>query len=245
MPGLLCPLLLTESFNFQPLFKTAVLYYGDQMKSCFIFGSMPIEEISVKPCYSDLIIAADAGLKNTERFNLKPDYIVGDFDSLEYIPDGSNVIKHPVKKDETDTILAVDVAFEKGYNNFIIYGCLGGRLDQTVASIQTASYITEKGGNAVFIDNETYLTVIKNNAIGFSKDNKGTVSVFSLSEKSYGVCENGLLYELKDAELTSNYPLGVSNEFIKKDAKISVNKGKICIIWNGKHGKWSVGGNYD
>ena len=245
MPGLLCPLLLTESFNFQPLFKTAVLYYGDQMKSCFIFGSMPIDEISVKPCYSDLIIAADAGLKNTEKLNLKPDYIVGDFDSLEYVPDGSNVIKHPVKKDETDTILAVDVAFKKGYNNFIIYGCLGGRLDQTVASIQTASYITEKGGNAVFIDNETYLTVIKNNAICFSKDNKGTVSVFSLSEKSYGVCENGLLYELKDAELTSDYPLGVSNEFIKKDAKISVNKGKICIIWNGKHGKWSVGGNYD
>lgn len=245
MPGLLCPLLLTESFNFQPLFKTAVLYYGDQMKSCFIFGSMPIEEISVKPCYSDLIIAADAGLKNTEKLNLKPDYIVGDFDSLEYVPDGSNVIKHPVKKDETDTILAVDIAFKKGYNNFIIYGCLGGRLDQTVASIQTASYITEKGGNAVFIDNETYLTVIKNNAIGFSKDNKGTVSVFSLSEKSYGVCENGLLYELEDAELTSDYPLGVSNEFIKKDAKISVNKGKICIIWNGKNGKWSVGGNYD
>lgn len=245
MPGLLCPLLLTESFNFQPLFKTAVLYYGDQMKSCFIFGSMPIEEISVKPCYSDLIIAADAGLKNTEKLNLKPDYIVGDFDSLEYVPDVSNVIKHPVKKDETDTILAVDIAFKKGYNNFIIYGCLGGRLDQTVASIQTASYITEKGGNAVFIDNETYLTVIKNNAIDFSKDNKGTVSVFSLSEKSYGVCENGLLYELEDAELTSDYPLGVSNEFIKKDAKISVNKGKICIIWNGKNGKWSVGGNYD
>ena len=215
------------------------------MKTCFIFGSMPIEEIPIMPCDNDLIIAADAGLKNAERFNLKPDYIVGDFDSLEYVPDGSNVIKHPVKKDETDTILAVDVAFEKGYNNFIIYGCLGGRLDQTIASIQTAAYITEKGGNAVFIDNETYMTVINNNNICFSEDNKGTVSVFSLSEKSYGVCENGLLYELENAELTSDYPLGVSNEFIKKDAKISVEKGKICVIWNGKHGKWSIGGNYD
>ena len=202
---------------------------------------MPIEEIAIMPCDNDLIIAADAGLKNTERFNLKPDYIVGDFDSLEYVPDGSNVIKHPVKKDETDTILAVNVAFKKGYNNFIIYGCLGGRLDQTVASIQTASYITEKGGNAVFIDNETYMTVINNSNICFLEDNKGTVSVFSLSEKSYGVCENGLLYELENAELTSDYPLGVSNEFMNETAKISVEKGKICVIWNGKHGKCSIG----
>lgn len=206
---------------------------------------MPIEEIAIMPCDNDLIIAADAGLKNTEKLNLKSDYIVGDFDSLEYVPDGSNVIKHPVKKDETDTILAVDVAFKKGYNNFIIYGCLGGRLDQTIASIQTAEYITEKGGNAVFIDNETYMTVINNSNICFSEDNKGTVSVFSLSEKSYGVCENGLLYELENAELTSAYPLGVSNEFMNETAKISVEKGKICVIWNGKHGKWSIGGNYD
>ncbi len=215
------------------------------MKSCFIFGSMPIGEIPLNPSDNDLIIAADAGLKNVEKFNLKADYIVGDFDSLEYIPNGSNVIKHPVRKDETDTILAVDIALEKGYKSFIIYGCLGGRLDQTVASIQTAAYITEKGGNSVFIDNETHMTVIKNNSICFSEDNQGTMSVFSLSEKSYGVYENGLLYELEDAVLTSDYPLGISNEFINKAAKITVVNGKICIIWNGKHGKWSIGGNYD
>lgn len=206
---------------------------------------MPVADIELKPKEGDLIIAADSGFKTLEKLGISPDLIVGDFDSLEYTPKGDNVIKHPVKKDETDTILAVDEALKKGYNDFIIYGCLGGRLDQTVASIQTASYITEKGGNAVFIDNETYLTVIKNNRISFSENNKGTVSVFSLSDTSYGVSEKGLLYELEEAELTSDYPLGVSNEFTKKDSVISVKKGKICVIWNGKHGKWSVGGNYD
>lgn len=214
------------------------------MKTCFIFGSMPVKKLSVKPDTNDIVIAADAGLRNVERFNITPDYIVGDFDSLEYIPDGINVIKHPVQKDETDTILAVDVAFEKGFNNFIIYGCLGGRLDQTVASIQTASYITEKSGNAVLIDNETFLTVLKNNYVCFSKENKGTVSVFSLTGKSYGINETNLLYELKGAELTSDYPLGVSNEFVGKEAEISVENGKICVIWNGKHGNWVIGG-YD
>ena len=143
------------------------------MKICYIFGSLDVSEFKHKIKSEDLVIAADAGLKNTEKFNITPDYIVGDFDSLEYTPKGTNVIKHPVKKDETDTILAVDVAFKKGYENFIIFGCLGGRLDQTVASIQTASYIAEKGGNAVFIDGDTYLTVIKDNVIQFTDNNKG------------------------------------------------------------------------
>lgn len=203
---------------------------------------MPVDKISIEPDTNDITIAADAGLKNVEKLNITPDYIVGDFDSLEYEPDGRNVIKHPVKKDETDTILAVDIAFEKGFYNFIIYGCLGGRLDQTVASIQTASYIAEKGGNSVFIDDETHLTVLKNSSIRFTKDNKGTVSVFSLSDNSYGINETNLLYELKDAELTSDYPLGVSNEFIEKAAEISVENGKICVIWNGKYGEWVIGG---
>lgn len=212
------------------------------MNRCFIFGSMPVEDISIKPDSNDIIFAADAGLKNAQKFNFEPHFIVGDFDSLEYVPDSDNVIKHPIKKDETDTILAVDIAFEKGFCNFIIYGCLGGRLDQTVASIQTASYIADKGGNAVFIDEETHLTVIKNNSIRFSRENKGTVSVFSLSDKSYGVNEINLLYELKNAELTSDYPLGVSNEFSGKNAEISVKNGNLCIIWNGKHGDYFIGG---
>ena len=212
------------------------------MKTCYIFGSLDVSEFNHKIKSEDLVIAADAGLKNTEKFNIAPDYIVGDFDSLEYTPKGTNVIKHPVKKDETDTILAVDAAFEKGYKNFIIFGCLGGRLDQTFASIQTASYIAEKGGNAVFIDGDTHLTVIKNNKIQFTDDNKGLISVFACSEMAYGVCEESLLYQLNDADLTPDYPLGVSNEFIGKNATVSVKKGKICVIWNGKHGKWLIGG---
>ncbi len=212
------------------------------MKTCYIFGALEVVDFNFTINSEDLIIAADAGLKNTEKFNIVPDYIVGDFDSLELTPKGANVIKHPVEKDETDTILAVNIALEKGYGNFIIYGCLGGRLDQTVASIQTAAYIAEKGGTAVFIDDETHLTVIKNSKIQFTDNNKGIISVFACSGTASGVSEHNLFYELNNVDLTPDYPLGVSNEFIGKNAIISVNDGKLCVIWNGKEGKWLIGG---
>ncbi len=203
---------------------------------------MPTEDLTIKPFEDDLIIAADGGLKSLEKFNINPDLIVGDFDSLEYTPEGKNVIKHPVQKDETDTILAVDIAFSKGYDNFIIYGCLGGRLDHTLASIQTASYIAEKGGKSVFIDNETYLTVIKQNKITFTKENTGIISIFAVSDIAVGVNVSNLLYSLENADISPDFPLGVSNEFTGKNATVSVEKGKLCLIWNGKNGEYTIGG---
>ncbi len=203
---------------------------------------MATDKIVLTPSEDDLIIAADGGLKSLEKFNIKPHLIVGDFDSLNYIPKGDNVIKHPVQKDETDTILAVDTAINKGYYNFVVYGCLGGRLDHTVASIQTASYISEKGGNGVFIDNDTFLTVIKNSKISFNAENKGLISVFAVSGIADGVNAKNLLYALNNAELSPDYPLGVSNEFTGKNADVSVNNGKLCIIWNGNNGKYKIGG---
>lgn len=212
------------------------------MKTCYIFGSLCVPTFNFKPTDRDLIIAADGGLKNTQKFNLTPDFIVGDFDSLKYTPTGKNVIKHPVKKDETDTVLAVNTALENGCDNFLIFGCLGGRLDQTLASVQTAAYITEKGFNAVFVGDEAYLTVIKNGEIRFSAENKGIISVFAYSQIAEGVSEENLLYSLQNATLTADYPLGVSNEFIGKDAVVSVENGLICVVWNGKDGNWSFGG---
>ena len=191
---------------------------------------------------NDLVIAADGGLKNAQKHNIKADLIVGDFDSLEFTPQGNNVIKHPEIKDETDTILAVDLGLKQGYKDFVIYGCLGGRLDHTFASIQTTAYITEKGCSVVFKSDDYFMTMIKNGSIEFSKENEGYISVFSYSEKSKYVTEKGLFYEISEAELTSSYPLGVSNRFINKESSISVKNGNLCIIWNGTKGNYFFGG---
>ncbi len=197
---------------------------------CYIFGALSVDKFNFKTTENDLIIAADSGLKSVNKFNITPDFIIGDFDSLGYEPQSYNVITYPVEKDDTDTLLAIKYAMEKGYRNFRILGCVGGRLDHTFANIQAASYIVENGGSVVFYGNDENFTVIKNTRFDFNETNCGNISVFAL-EPSKNVNIKGLFYEITNGELTPNFPLGVSNKFINKNAFVSVGDGKLLIIW--------------
>ncbi len=202
------------------------------MNCCYIFGSVEVHKFSFLPQKNDIIIAADKGLLNVQKFGLTPDLIVGDFDSLEYTPQGENVIKHPVMKDETDLILAINTALRRGYKNFKIFGCIGGRLDQTYASIQTAQYIKSNGGTCEFYgDNEKLFILCKNEKVIFTEKEEGVISVFSYTNDAT-ITIKGLLYELENTVITNTYPLGVSNEFKGTPAFIEVKNGKVLIIQN-------------
>ena len=207
---------------------------GDfKMNTCYIFGALDCTVNNFSPTENDLIIAADGGYATLKKLNVKPDLVVGDFDSLGSIPENENIIKHPVKKDDTDTLLAVKIGLNKGYKNFQIYGAVGGRLDHTVATLQTASFVAENGGIAYIYDGNYTVTAIKNSSISFTKNANGYISIFALSGVAKGVSIKGLLYELNDTEITPHFPIGVSNEFLEKDSEISVKNGVLTIIFEG------------
>lgn len=191
---------------------------------------MPVNSFDFKINENDIVIAADSGIINAKKFNIEPDYIIGDFDSLGYTPTNSNTIIHPVEKDDTDTMLAVKLGLEKGYKNFRILGGIGGRLDHTIANIQTASYVAENGGNAIFYGDNENLSVIKNSQMTFDKKNKGNISIFAL-ENSKNVNIKGTYYELENGYLTSDFPLATSNKFNNQETVISVDNGKLLVIW--------------
>ena len=205
------------------------------MNTCYIFGALNTEIVDFNPQENDLIIAADGGYSTLKKLNIKPDLVVGDFDSLGEAPKDETVIKHPIKKDDTDTLLAVKIGLEKGYKTFVIYGAVGGRLDHTVATIQTATFVAENGGIAYIYDGNHTVTTIKNSSINFKANAKGYISIFALSGVAKGVTIKGLLYELNDAEITPSFPIGVSNEFISKESEISVKDGVLTIIFEGTH----------
>ena len=200
------------------------------MKRCFIFGALSIGEITEKPNETDFVIAADKGVLTAENFGIKPNLIIGDFDSLGFVPKGENVIKLKVRKDDTDVGFAVKTALDKGYRDFVIYGGIGGMLSHTLANIQIAKDLAEKGLNVVLYGENEKITVISNSSTSFSCEKRGRVSVLSLSEESHGVEINNLSYNLSKATLKSNVPLGVSNEFIGKDSTVSVEDGTLIII---------------
>ena len=203
------------------------------MKTCYIFGAAECTLDGFLKKNGDLIIAADGGYATLKKLNIKPDLVVGDFDSLGTVPKDESIIKHPIKKNDTDTLLAVKIGLEKGFKEFVIYGAVGGRLDHTIASLQTAAFIAENGGRAYICDSTHTITVIKNSSISFKKKSSGIVSLFALSGIAEGVTIDGLLYTLNDARLTPDFPLGVSNEFIDKESTISVKDGVLTIIFEG------------
>ena len=204
---------------------------------CYIFGAAEGLPEKFEKKSDDIVIAADGGYRFLKENSIVPDIVLGDFDSLGFVPDcPCEIIKHPVKKNDTDTMLAVKTGFLKGYNDFVLYGCAGKRLDHTFANIQTLAFIVNNGGKGFLKGVDFALTLLKNGGAKFDKSCSGNISVFSVSEKSVGVNIKGLLYETENEELTYDFPLGVSNEFIGKEAEISVEEGIIALIWSGEIG---------
>ena len=91
------------------------------------------------------VLAVDGGFAHLESIGVAPDVALGDFDSLGYIPDAPCVERHPVMKDATDLELALDWLWRKGYKSAVVYGALGGRLDQTMATQQTLMHFARCG----------------------------------------------------------------------------------------------------
>ena len=183
------------------------------------------------PEKNDLLIAADGGLDHLTRQGLVPHLIVGDFDSLGRVPEGDNILLHPVEKDDTDTMLAVKTGLERGYKTFLLYGCLGGRLDHAYANLQTLLYLARRGAAGFLLGDGMAAAVILNGALTFSPDCKGTLSVFCPDGEARGVTLSGLHYPLRDAVLTSDFPLGVSNQFTGKTASVAVREGALLVMW--------------
>lgn len=178
------------------------------------------------------VIAADRGFAYLEVQGISADLVVGDFDSLGRIPDHPNLIAHPPEKDDTDMMLAVKEGLRRGYRTFFLYGGMGGRLDHTLANLQTLAYLSEQNAAGYLIGEGTAVTAIKNGGIFFPNTMEGLLSVFCHGDYARGVCLKGLKYELNNAELTPCFPVGVSNEFIGQESSVSVSDGTLLVLWS-------------
>ena len=183
----------------------------------------------------DFLLAADGGLRHLEKLALKPHGILGDFDSLGYVPTGAQVF--PVEKDDTDAMLAARKGLELGYREFLFYGALDGpRLDHTVANFQTLQFLADRGARGYLVGRDYLVTVVKSGTISFPAGAEGILSLFCLGPDARGVTLRGLHYGLEDGTLTPGFPLGVSNHFTGKEATISVEDGSLLAMWDRKNG---------
>ena len=205
------------------------------MKNCIIFCAAEFDALAAPIGKDDYVLAADGGLRHLEKLKIAPNGIIGDFDSLGFVPEGAEVF--PVEKDDTDAMLAAKKGLELGFRSFLFYGSLDGpRLDHTVANFQTLQYLADRGATGYLIGNDYIVTALKDGALRFPAECRGILSVFCMGADAENVTIRGAKYELENGRLTAGFPLGVSNYFVGKEVTVAVEQGSLLLLWDRSNG---------
>lgn len=208
------------------------------MNRCVIVGGGEIADLRyVRGLIgeTDYIVCADSGYAHCINMGVVPHLVLGDFDSYGgEVAVECEMLRYQVEKDDTDTMLAVKEALKRGFTEILLFGMLGGRLDHTLANIQTLIYGTNRGASLCICDKDCWITAVPGGkSIAVPCREGFALSVFSHSGESRGVTLKNVYYPLHDAVLTNEFPLGVSNHFLPgQEAAISVEEGMLVVVCN-------------
>ena len=204
-------------------------------KRCVIITAGELGEPSryqdvIRP--GDFLICCDGGYAHAKTLGVRPDLILGDFDSYEGdLPEGGPTEGFSSIKDDTDTMLAIKEAIHRGYEEILLLAALGGRMDHSFANLQSLMYLRQAGkkGWLVGARDRAYL-LFGGETLILPREEGVAVSVFSYGEQVEGVTFQGLYYPLQGARLTNGFPLGVSNHFAAPSASITLAKGTLLVM---------------
>ena len=183
----------------------------------------------------DFFIICDGGLSHAGGLGIKPDVVVGDFDScdandLEWWKKQSEIIQLPREKDDTDTLFAVKLAVERGYCDFLLLGAMGGRFDHALGNISILLYLNGLGKKALLIDDYSVMQIVGNEPL-YIGDTCSYFSVLTVAGDVSGVNIKNAKYPLENATLTCDFQLGISNEVLPgKVAEVSVASGRVLVV---------------
>ena len=203
------------------------------MERCVIIGAAPFgDAAALRPLLrgGDFFAVADGGIRLANALQITPQLIVSDCDSAA--APAEQFVHLPVEKDMTDSRAAMDLAFSRGYREFLLLGCLGGRLDHTIANLLSARQMTEKGCHVELADEKHRITVLLPGKYPLTKQKDTQVSLFAMSERVKGITLHGMKYPLSDYCLLADDPLCVSNEVTAADATLSFDTGVLLLIFS-------------
>lgn len=199
------------------------------MKTCYIVGAGDFNT-PFTPGECDLVIAADGGYDSLGKFGIRCDLLIGDLDSISEVPTGVEILRHPVKKDETDMMLAYLEGAERGYTDFCILGATGGREDHTFANYCLLLYMAERGHRGCILSDTGTTLLVKNGEITVKGESGKHFSAFAFGKEAVGVTIRGLEYECEGVTLSPEFPLAVSNRFIGGEGCVSVKDGALLVM---------------
>ena len=205
-------------------------------KALLISGGRQVSKELIEKYLDRFIIIADGGARLLMKYGLGADILLGDLDSigeeaLTYIKEHEiEVKKFPAKKDFTDTELALSYLVYEEYNDIVILGALGTRLDHELANLMNPKKLYNKGIRAKIEDDYNEVIYVEEGSYDFEKTNKKYFSLINAGDRM-NFTTKGLYYEVEDLEINSENPSrGVSNEMVGEKATIKINSGSAFII---------------
>lgn len=207
--------------------------FGDDMKRCVIFGGADIKNYDAVVRYlknDDFLIFCDSGLKHMEKLKLKADLIIGDFDSHENPQLDVETIVLPCEKDDTDTVFAVKEAIKRGFDDFLLFGVVGGRLDHTLGNVSILLYLDSLSKSGCIVDDYSEISIISDKTV-YIDDSYSFFSLLNISGIAKGITIKNAKYPLENKEICCEYQYGVSNEVLKgKTAEVSLKEGRLLLV---------------
>jgi len=181
-----------------------------------------------------LFVAADSGLKAALDAGVKPDWVIGDMDSLEdqsrlSAAPPERVIRHPHEKDFTDTELAFSLAAEKGCEDIWILGGGGGRIDHLFG---IRSLFERERFPRRWITDAEDIRCIDSKAgqeLSLKLEKGAVVSVFPLGDGQWKAKSVGLKWQL-DALCWNRGFFGLSNVAEDGDFSVTAEAGRFMVI---------------
>lgn len=200
-------------------------------------GKAPSKELLLNEVKNaDLIIGADKGCEVLYKYNIFPNYILGDFDSankdiikaMEVL--GCEKLKYKKEKDFTDTEIAFNLAVGKGASDIVLLGVTGTRYDHSLSNLGLMLKGLKKSICTKIIDDNNRIFLIDKSVI--LKGSKGdTVSFHAYCDVVKNLNITGSKYDLLNYDLYLGDGLTTSNEFIGNDIKVTFNSGILMVLY--------------
>ena len=206
---------------------------ADAIRRCVIIGGAGISDYERSRRYlrpDDFFIFCDGGLRHSHLLHAEPDLVVGDFDSHEKPVTAAEVIALPREKDDTDTVYAAREAVRRGFDDFLLLGAAGGRLDHTLGNLSLLLWLEARGKTALLVDDFSDMEVVGGREVLIG-DSVPYFSLLNISGTARGVDITGAKYPLSNAEISADYQYGISNEVLPgQTAAVKVREGNLLLI---------------